>query len=352
MPPEKVDKLLIIRTGSLGDTLMALPCLKHISRRYCQAKRHLLTNMPVNNKASTIESILHNTKIVHQYHDYPHDAKFLKKYQKLRRLVNEHNIQVLIYLNEAKGLINSWRDYLIFKSLGIKQVIGIPLTPKANRHLWLEEKKCYESEGQRLARCLSRIGPVDTNDWALDLTNKEKNSVTKFLSIHNSDKPLIICSIGAKCDVKNWGMDNWQSLIDRLNQSHAHCQLAFIGVENEYQPAQQLLARWRGLGTNLCGQLSIRQSAAVLAHADLFIGHDSGPMHLAASQNTPAVAIFSARSKPGVWFPYGQQHRVIYHQPTCYNCGLENCIVNQKKCIRSITIDEVMYNVNQIIASG
>ena len=93
---------------------------------------------------------------------------------------------------------------------------------------------------------------------------------------------------------------------------------------------------------NLCGALTPRESAAAIARARLFVGHDSGPMHLAAAVGTPVVAIFAARNIPRQWFPYGKQHQVVYHRVECWGCGLETCIEQQKKCLMSIRVDEVM----------
>jgi ADP-heptose:LPS heptosyltransferase len=98
---------------------------------------------------------------------------------------------------------------------------------------------------------------------------------------------------------------------------------------------------WRGPKLNLCGVLSARVSAAVLARASVFIGHDSGPMHLAAVVGTPCVAIFSARELPGKWFPLGRNHEVLFRNVECAGCGLEECVTEQKRCIRGITVEEV-----------
>jgi len=100
---------------------------------------------------------------------------------------------------------------------------------------------------------------------------------------------------------------------------------------------------------NLCGQLTPRESAAVFARSRIFIGHDSGPMHLAAAVNTPCVAIFAARNIPRVWFPYGEQHRVLYHHVDCAGCELETCIVQKKKCLTSITVDEVLSEIRAVL---
>jgi ADP-heptose:LPS heptosyltransferase len=65
-------------------------------------------------------------------------------------------------------------------------------------------------------------------------------------------------------------------------------------------------------------------------------------MHLAASVGTSCVAIFSARNRPGIWFPFGSAHQLIYHQTECFGCNLEVCTIEKKKCISSISIDEVI----------
>jgi ADP-heptose:LPS heptosyltransferase len=92
---------------------------------------------------------------------------------------------------------------------------------------------------------------------------------------------------------------------------------------------------------NLCGKLTPRQSAAALARVEIFLGHDSGPMHLAAAVGTPCVAVFAARNLPRQWFPVGSQHRVVYHRVECAGCGLETCIEQGKKCLVSIGVEEV-----------
>jgi ADP-heptose:LPS heptosyltransferase len=64
-------------------------------------------------------------------------------------------------------------------------------------------------------------------------------------------------------------------------------------------------------------------------------------MHLASAAGTPCVAIFSARNLPGQWFPARSGHKVLYHKTDCFGCGLEHCTIERKKCILSISVDEV-----------
>jgi heptosyltransferase III len=100
---------------------------------------------------------------------------------------------------------------------------------------------------------------------------------------------------------------------------------------------------------NLCGALNPRESAAVLERAAIFIGHDSGPMHLASSTGIPCVSIFAARDKPGVWFPFGNEESVFYNNTPCSDCRLSVCIEQKMLCIYSIKPEEVQQRILSLL---
>jgi ADP-heptose:LPS heptosyltransferase len=166
---------------------------------------------------------------------------------------------------------------------------------------------------------------------------------------------VLAVSVGTKVQSKDWGRENWQALLERLGGMYPGYALALMGAPEESEASEFAADGWRraaGVGSpviNLCGPLTPRESAACFARAELFLGHDSGPMHLAATVGTPCVAIFAARNIPRVWYPHGKQHRVIYHEVNCMGCGLETCIVEKKKCLTSITVDEVAGEVRAVL---
>jgi ADP-heptose:LPS heptosyltransferase len=106
---------------------------------------------------------------------------------------------------------------------------------------------------------------------------------------------------------------------------------------------------WAGPKLNLCGRLTPRESAAVLEHAVVFLGPDSGPMHLAASVGVPCVIAFSAAGLPGIWFPSGKKHQIVYHQTSCQGCLLQTCTVEARRCLTSITVAEMAAAVDRIL---
>ena len=115
-----------------------------------------------------------------------------------------------------------------------------------------------------------------------------------------------------------------------------------IGAKEDAEVSDLGAFDWTGQKVTQCGRLSPRETAAVFEFAKVFPGPDSGPMYLAACAGGTCAIAFSARGLPGVWYPAGQQHRVIYHKVNCFGCNLETCVVEGRKCLTSITVEEMV----------
>jgi ADP-heptose:LPS heptosyltransferase len=178
------------------------------------------------------------------------------------------------------------------------------------------------------------------------LTAREQARATSALEPLNG-APFLALAIAPKQEANDWGIENWQALMPKLYRSFPEHALVFVGSKEDRAAADIVAARWPGKSLNMSGGFSPRESAATIQRAGMFLGPDSGPMHLAASVGTPCVSIFSARNRPGIWFPYGDKHEVIYHKTDCFDCGLEVCIIEKKKCILSISVDEVVAAVER-----
>lgn len=347
-------RVLIYRLGSLGDTVVALPALHLVDRAYPQAERRLLTNFPVSGKAAPAADILENTGLVQGYFRYPAGTRNLFTLLALWWRLICWRPQVLIYLGANRGIVSARRDAAFFRLCGVRRQIGVPLIEDMQQNRWIESTQSLEPEASRLVRNISELGPADLDDpegWSLHLTPQEHTRAAEALRPASS-QDIIAVSIGTKCQSKDWGRENWRALLDALAEQYPQHTLALLGSADEREASDYAAEGWHpGTVINLCGRLSPRESAAVLARARIFLGHDSGPMHLAAAVQTPCVAVFSARNKPRVWFPYGKQHRVIYHQVDCWGCNLETCIVEKKRCLTSITVPDVLEQVHALLDS-
>ena len=351
----KVETILIFRLGSLGDTVVALPSLHLIERRYPGARRVILSEQLTSSKAAALRLVLENSGLVDDYMDYPVQNRGIGDIVHLHRRIRALRPDVLIYLVEAQRPQRIWRDYLFFRSCGIPRLIGFPFDASLRRHAALEPDTLWESEASRLARCLAVLGAARVHDaasWDLRLTAAERQQASALLDAWAGRGRFIALSLGTKSPANDWGAQNWRSALDVICRRHPGVGLLLIGAASETELSSEVAATWSGDVLNLCGRSPPRVSAAVLAGARAFLGHDSGPMHLAAAVGTPCVAVFSGRNPPGEWFPTGSQHRIIYHRTDCFGCRLHVCEVQQKKCILSIGIAEVADAVDAVLGAA
>jgi heptosyltransferase-3 len=368
LKPSRADnslkRVLIYRIGSLGDTVVALPSFHLVARAFPHAERRLLTSFPPNEKAPPASSILEHTGLVNGFFRYTLRTRSLRELLRLWWQIVRWRPQVLIYLNPSSGISDARRNAAFFRICGIPRLIGVPVTedmqfPRANVLspclVGGVRGATFEHECARLARNVSVLGDARLDDpanWDLKLTSAEHTRATEVLT-PLGNRPFIAVSVGTKIQAKDWGHANWRCLLARLPEIYPDYALAICGAAVESQQSELVAEGWRECTlnpiVNLCGKLTPRESAAVLMRASVFLGHDSGPMHLAAAVRTPCIAVFSARRQPGIWFPYGNQHRVLYHHVDCEDCRLETCIDQKKKCILSITVDEVLSQLVSIL---
>ena len=92
---------------------------------------------------------------------------------------------------------------------------------------------------------------------------------------------------------------------------------------------------------------SVGQFAALLAQFDVFLCHDSGPMHVAAAVGTPVVALFSSQNAT-IWRPLGERHTVLQTPLpcACFPAGQlpGPCTKGdsyKSYCVRQLTTDQV-----------
>ncbi|GAC1308802.1 MAG: hypothetical protein NVSMB10_15350 [Steroidobacteraceae bacterium] len=330
---------MIYRLGSLGDTVVALPCFHKVAQVWPDAERIVLTNFPVSSKAAPLEDILREGGLIHDAIAYPVGTRSFARLWVLAKHLRSLRADVLVYLTPPRGVLNAFRDWLFFRLCGFNDIVGTPLTddlqscrrsPGGTAGPSIEEREC-----ERLARCLAVLGPIDLDDqgmWDLRLSERELRVGAAAIGPLNS-LPYFAVNMGGKAQAKDWGVANWGSLIKKLGAEYPDTGLLLIGAAEDSDRARQISEYWNGPVANACGQLSPRESAAAMRRACAFIGHDSGPLHLAAAAGVRCVGLFGNLNQPKRWHPRGRQHRII-HRMTGLN---------------AITVSEVIEAVRDIV---
>ena len=334
------QRVVIYRLGSLGDTVVALPCFHKVAKVWPDAERIVLTNFPVSSKAAPLEVILREGGLIHAAIAYPVGTRSVAKLWRLATHLRSLHADVLVYLTPPRGFRNAFRDWLFFKFCGFKDIVGVPLTDDLQkcRRVAAENSSVVqveERECERLARCLRALGTVDLDDpamWDLRLTDRELRAGAAVLAPLNST-PYFAINMGGKAKEKDWGLSNWRALLMRLSGQYPDAGLLIVGAAEDSERAEHLAGTWAGPVIDACGRLSPRESAAAMRNAVAFIGHDSGPLHLAAVTGVRCVGLFGNLNRPNRWHPRGQHHRIIHRMS-----GLD-----------TITVSEVMDAVRDVV---
>ncbi len=311
-----VERVVVYRLGSLGDTVVALPCLHAVADAFPEAERIMLTNIPVSAKAAPLEAILGGSGLVDRFIAYPVGTRSLKELVDLRRSLRALDARTLVYLTPARGLRAAWRDLLYFRWCGFRRIIGLPLTKD------LQENRrggdgLIERECERLGRCAAPRGAISLDEphaWDRGLSRAERDAGRALLG-RVADQPRIAINMGGKVVENDWGEANWSALIvalvGSLGVAHPDVALVFVGSVEDAERAERVGALWPGAVANLCGKGSPRISAAAMSGARVFVGHDSGPLHLAACAGVACVGLFGNHDEPRKYHPYGLRHRVV-----------------------------------------
>jgi hypothetical protein len=331
--------------------VVALPCFHLIARTFPQAERVLLTDIHAYANGTAAMDVLGDSGLVHREMRYPGRTRKIGDMLRLAWRIWRFHPDVLVYLLEVRSLKRVSRDKLFFRMAGVQRIVGLPGKEEL-MHRLDPVSGLYESEASRLARWLIALGdahPEDISQWDLLLNSHEKVMAVSVLSELDCRK-LIVCGPSSKMQAKDWGQDNWRTLLGRLHAKYPSYGLVMTGAMHDKDMSEYAAQEWTGAKVNLCGLLTPRETTAVLEHAEVFIGPDSGPMHLAASVGVPCAIAFSAHGLPGVWYPIGRQHQIVCHKPECFGCGLETCIVMKKKCMNLVTVEEMEQAVDRILS--
>jgi ADP-heptose:LPS heptosyltransferase len=155
----------------------------------------------------------------------------------------------------------------------------------------------------------------------------------------SKDKPIMILAPGSNRETNMWPIENFIEITHRWVMEGG--QVLLVGGKKEVKLGEKITkSNDQSCVFNFIDKLSLKQTYALMKTATVFVGNDSGPMHIAAYANIPCVVAFSARDYPFKWYPAGGNHKIIRKDVPCSPCVAETCR-HDILCLRIITIEEV-----------
>lgn len=349
MNPE-AKNILVFRFGQIGDTVAALPSLWALRKQFAGARIVILSEIPAKESHLPPETVLPKEGLVDGFEKYPGGASigiYFASWRKIRRL-RKQGFDTLVYLTPSgRTKRQRLRDQLFFRLCGIQHILGIKgfaenLRPRLSDGTLAWLPKEADALLERLK--LDGLSVPATGQGCMDLqiTEIERENAGNWWkqNVGSQDAPngwMAICP-GGKVSSKLWPVERYAEVIQLLVKQHKVFPV-IIGGKEDRIVATKLLVSWK-TGVSAAGELSVRESAALMETAQFYLGNDTGVMHLAAAVGIPCVGIFSARDWPGRWHPYGDGHKVLRFDVPCSGCRLEVCN-QQLQCLRGIEAGQV-----------
>lgn len=349
-----IKKILIVEMQGFGDALAAIPATKALKERLPGAKITLVSQKVAVDLFKDIPLFdeliplgLDKTKLG--------ISDFIPSIPRLRQAEYDllvvpswslrHTAVSLIarakakvgYLHDHSMRVMYHNDYPVeAKGISIRREV----TYFKNEHIVTRASKTIVALGikNKDERYAIKVRPEDRT-YISDL-------LKRYFNLDEEEK-FVVISPGAVWKGRTWSMEKWKRLVESL-ASRNDPKFVIIGAGEERERHSFLCDGLRRF--NLCGHANLSQLAALIERCLLFIGVDSGPMHLAAALDKPVIALFGPNI-PEVSGPKGNLSYVVQKEMQCRPCNQDYCpIPKGKRCMDLIDPDDVLSAYKHLMA--
>jgi len=229
---------------------------------------------------------------------------------------------------ERIGYARDRRSFLLTKAIPVPRHGEIP-----------SHEKFYYLELLRRAGWLDSV--QDESFIGLHIPEDKRRNADEFLCKSGVRQSALRIAIGAGASygsAKCWPPSRFAEVANRL-QSEADADVILFGTAAEASVSTAISAEMRRPPIDLTGKTAIADLPALLSQCHLFIGNDSGAMHVAAAVGVPIVAVFGPTDPDGT-APVTPRCSIVQQKPYCSPCFLRRCPTDHR-CMTAITANMV-----------
>ncbi len=355
-PPTHHKRILLFRPERMGDFLVFTPLLRNLRKKFPDHEIRVVISTEIK-FLTKINSDADGYFVLDRERRYEIRSRF----RNLMRIRN-WGAGTAIYPSKNR---ETWVDEMMIWS-GAPIRMGLLGTTYLTRswilHLGqlcynrLIRKQAY-SEMDNMQRVLEELGVESPMEAIPKIDHSPKTcsravEILRELQLHPEGKRWALVAPIAKDKIRKWTPEGFTEIIRRLNDRKGLSTI-LVGAREDAEDLDSIRKKCADLPVHVhAGTLTILELAALVRHAEVFIGVESGPLHLAAASGVPIVCIMGGGIF-GQFFPYGnrQKNRVAYKKLPCYGCGWK-CIHDTVRCLQEIEADQVWDEVTMALKAG
>jgi heptosyltransferase-1 len=357
-PETKVDRLLVVRLSAMGDVIHTLPAVRFLRQAFPQAHIGWLIEerwaellfapgSPRRGDRSALRPLVDEVHTV----NLKLWRKSLLSISAIQRIATVWNDVRSAHYDVAVDLQGAMRSAVLARLSGARVVYGAAEPRESPASLWYTRKVVARgrhvieqnlSVAEGLAEHSTRFAPTDI---ASDFPRaaRVEAGVEQRLAEHGI-ADFVILNPGAGWGAKRWAAERYGEVA---------CGLANLGLRSiiNYGPGEQEMARVAEAASRGAAQAmscTISELIALTRRARLFIGGDTGPLHLAAALRIPVVAIYGP-TDPARNGPYGTCS-IVLRSPDSVTSHARRVVADEG--MLGIGSDEVVAAAKQLLTPG
>ncbi len=341
-----MNRFLIIRFGSIGNTLVSIPAVRALKKHYPDSFMAMVVSPGIDDLISDIKWI--DETIIYDMHGR---HKRLYGYLGFIRELRKRHFDTAIMFKRFL------RSELIGLFSGAKRRIGFQTGGTSN---FLTDRVDYR-EGENIVELnMKLVGPLGINSGDLSLELGIDNcpasagrAVIDELKSRGSGKYAVIHPGGKTVRGQGLSPGSYADIINRLGENY-HIPSVIIGDTPETGTIDTILHLIKAGSASAVIGLPLKQITCIIKYASVFIGNDSGPCHIADAVGTPGIIIYPP--VPGLaehikkWKPAGKRYIAVSPPKSCDACPAYPCDEDTRAaCISTIDNDLILNYTLQII---
>jgi len=324
--PLKVNKVLIINYGALGDIFVSLRIIRALKANNKNITFYFLTTEEYRDKIRFLEKDL-GIKVINE--DELKEGFDMSIFLSPSYFLKEHRK----YLGYCVGneYSSAKASFLSFNGLFLNK----KRFPKMLHKVEQERYVC------RLA------GLKISNDRCKNPCNKSK----KFVVVHPSGKNFVEIFRKNKIPAYSWPLDRFSGIIDYISKKYGY-EVILTGTKEEKEIIEQVIGNthYKKKIHNFAGKLNVKNLVKLVDSSKLVIGIDTSIIHIAEFTSTPVIVLHGP-GFPEVVGSYGcENQRNLKSKARCIKCRKKSeCPERENICMKSISIEEVKNAIDELL---
>jgi heptosyltransferase-2 len=326
-------RILIRATNWVGDAIMAIPAIRAVRAHFPDAHVAILARPYVadiyRDQQVADELIAYDAKGIHAG---------LAGRERLAAELRARKFDVALLLQNAfDAAWLAWRARIPRRigyardgrSLLLTDAMPVPKTGEIPEH-----EKFYYLELVRRAGWLQDL--PDEKFIQLRVSAERAAAAETILRAHGARQNILRIAVGAGASygsAKCWSPERFAETLNRL-QNHSDAEVILFGTPSELPVTSAIAAALEKPSINLAGRTTIAELPSLLSRCGIFLGNDSGAMHVAAAVGLPVVVVFGPTDPCGT-APVTPRATIVAEKPYCSPCFLRRCPTDHR-CMTAV----------------